>query len=110
MILELLPVRIKTMREAQKLSQYELAKLAKCTQAQISYFELGKQYPGLETTVRLAAAFGCSLADFLGERDPKCAPPREPSDTEKAIWLLEKLDISKVKLDQVRHILLPFRL
>lgn len=103
--MELIPQRIKNLREAAFLSQVELAQMAGCTQAQISAYEVGKAFPNLETALRLSAAFGISLGDMIGEQDPKPGKPRPPSKEEMALWVLEAVGISQVRLDQIRRVL-----
>lgn len=105
MLLEFLPQRIKNLRESAGLGQLELAKMAGITQAQVSNYEVGKQFPGLETAAKLAAAFGITVADLIGEADPKPGAPRPPRKEEMAIWVLEAIGISQVRVDQIRRVL-----
>ncbi len=105
MLLEYLPQRIKNLRESSGLGQSDLAKMAGITQAQVSNYEVGKQFPGLETAAKLAAAFGITVAELIGETDPKPAAPRPASKEEMALWVIEAVGISQVRLDQIRRIL-----
>lgn len=105
MILEDLPRKLKKLRESAGLGQSDLARMAGVTQAQISNYEIGKQFPGVETTVRLAAALGITLADLIEQENPAFAPPRPARKEEMALWILEEIGISQVRLDQMRAIL-----
>lgn len=105
MILERLPHRIKKLRESAGFGQGELARMSGLTQAQVSNYESGKQFPGLETALRLSTAFGITVADLIGEDEPKCAAPRAARKEEMALWVLEAIGISEVRVDQIRHIL-----
>ena len=105
MLLEFLPQRIKNLRESCGLGQTDLARMAGITQAQISNYEVGKQFPGLETAAKLAAAFGITIADLIGEADPKPAKPRPASKEEMALWVIEAIGISQVRIEQIRRVL-----
>lgn len=105
MLLEDLPRKLKKLRESAGLGQSELARMAGVTQAQISNYEIGKQFPGVETVVRLAAAFGITVAELIEQDSPTAAPPRPPSKEEMALWVMEGIGISRVRLDQMRYIL-----
>lgn len=105
MILEELPRKLKKLRESANLGQNDLARMAGVTQAQISNYESGKQFPGVETAVRLAAALGLTLAEFVEQENPRCAAPRPASKEEMALWILEAIGISQVRMDQMRQIL-----
>lgn len=105
MIFDLLPQRIKRLRESCGLGQSELAQMAGITQAQVSNYEVGRQMPGLETAAKLAGAFGITVAELIGEKEPKAAAPRPPRKEEMALWVLEAIGISATRLDQIRHLL-----
>lgn len=62
----LLPERLKRLREAKGLSQYELAKALGYTRGQIGNYEQGTRRPDPETLQRLADFFGCSVDYLLG--------------------------------------------
>lgn len=79
--------------------------MAGITQAQISNYEAGKAFPGLETAAKLASAFGITVAELIEEKEPKAAAPRPPRKEEMAIWVLQAIGISEVRLDQIRYIL-----
>lgn len=104
-LFDLIPYRIKSLRKKCGYSQGELARLSDCTQGQISHFENGRAFPGLETAVRLATAFGLTLGEFLAEKEPICAPPRPARDEEMVLWIAEKVGISQVRIDQMRMVL-----
>jgi transcriptional regulator with XRE-family HTH domain len=99
------PIRLRKYREEQGLHQGQLAKMANVTQGQISHYELGKAFPNLESTIRIANAMGVTVASLIGETDARPAPPRPPRKEEMALFILEALGISEIKVDQVRYIL-----
>lgn len=103
--LDFLAIRIKKLRETSGLTQGQLSRMAGCTQAQISAYEVGKAFPGLETCQKLAQAFGITVSEFLQEQEPKPAAPRPPRKEEMALWVLEAVGISQVRLDQIRRVL-----
>lgn len=105
MILETLPQRLKNLRETSGMNQGELARVAGITQAQVSNYEVGKQFPGLETAMRLASAFGITVADLIGEKEPATAPPRPPTRNEMALWVIEAIGIEGFQLDRIREVL-----
>jgi transcriptional regulator with XRE-family HTH domain len=104
--LEVLPERIKRLRESKGLPQFELARMCGLTQAQISAYEIGRSFPGLESTIKLAHAFGTTVAELIGESEPKTAPPRPPSKHEMALWVIESLGIDGFRLETIRRLLL----
>lgn len=101
-----LPGRIKRLRESAGYSQLDFAKMCGLTQAQISAYELGKSFPGLESTVSLANALGTTVTALLEESDPKTAPPRPPSKHEMAYWILEAIGIEGFPLERCRAVLI----
>lgn len=105
MILETLPQRIKRLRESAGLNQAQLSKMAGLTQAQVSNYEAGKQFPTLETSLRLAKVLGITVADLIGEKEPIAAAPRPPRKEEMVLWMLEHVGISEIRIDQIRRIL-----
>ena len=64
------PAELRERRKAADLTQGELAKKADTSANQISRLEKSEQLPRLDLAVRLAAALGCSVADFV-------KPPRK---------------------------------
>ena len=82
--------RIKTEREAQRLTQRELAELAQFEQTRLSKLEGGKSDPGLPALERLAQALGKSMAWLLDEPEPVKLKGKLPAEaTELAQrWLL----------------------
>lgn len=104
-LLELLPIRIKKLRESLGLSQTDLSRMAGCTQAQISAYERGNAYPGLETLQNLAKAFGITVSELLNEREPKPTPPRPPTKEEMALWVLEAIGISPKRRAHIKLVL-----
>lgn len=82
--------RIKAEREAQRLTQRELAELAQFEQTRLSKLESGKSDPGLPALERLAQALGKSMAWLLDEAEPvKLAGELSPEAAELAQrWLL----------------------
>jgi transcriptional regulator with XRE-family HTH domain len=58
---------IKRLREAQSMSQLELAQKSGVAQGYLSELEAGtKGNPGLEVLKKLAKALGCDVGDLLG--------------------------------------------
>jgi len=100
-----IPKRIKLLREAAKMPQHELARMAGLTQAQISAYEVGRAFPGLESTIKLAQVLGVSVSDLLGETAPKTAPPRPPTRAEMALWVLEAMQFARPVIERVRLVL-----
>lgn len=100
-----IPARIKNLRESAGIPQFELARMCDLTQAQISAYERGTSFPGLESSVRLAAALGVTVSDLIGEKEPLPAPPRPATKSEMAIWILEAIGLDVLKLNHVKRIL-----
>lgn len=65
--------RLRLLREAQGLSQRELARRAKMTNANLSLIEQGKVSPSLITLERIVQAIPLSLAAFFSDVDSLCA-------------------------------------
>src|SRR5262245_10109440 len=61
---EYFPGRLKELREAAKLTQAELAKLAGTTQQAIAHWEGGHRDPSWPNVIALAAALGVKADDF----------------------------------------------
>ena len=61
--------RLQQLRKEKGLSQLELAKVLGTTQRRISYMELGKVEPDLETLVLLANFFDVSTDFLIGLKD-----------------------------------------
>ncbi|MBO5852177.1 MAG: helix-turn-helix transcriptional regulator [Clostridia bacterium] len=61
--------RLLQLRKERGLSQLELAKILETTQRRISYMELGKVEPDLETLVLLAKFFDVSIDYLIGIKD-----------------------------------------
>ncbi len=61
-----LRVMIKKLRQSKGLTQVQLAKRAKVTQAYVAYLEAGeKRNPSLDTLKRLARALGVPVRELL---------------------------------------------
>ena len=67
--MEILRTRLRKAREARKLSQSFLARLAGCGQEKISFYETGKSKSQYQTLVRLANALQVSIDYLLGRTD-----------------------------------------
>ena len=65
----LFPERLRQLRIDAKLKQSDLAKILKTTQRRISYFEMGKVEPDLNTLCLIAKHFEVSTDFLLGYRD-----------------------------------------
>lgn len=61
--------RLLQLRKERGLSQLELAKILETTQRRISYMELGKVEPDLETLVLLAKFFDVTIDYLIGIKD-----------------------------------------
>ena len=59
---------LRTLREAEKLKQSELAQKLGVTQRKVSYWETGKVEPSLEDLWKLADFFGLSVDELIGRR------------------------------------------
>ncbi len=59
-------MRVKQLREEQRLSQYDLSKLAGVQQSTISYIEIGEKNPSVDTAIKLANALGVDLNTLVG--------------------------------------------
>jgi transcriptional regulator with XRE-family HTH domain len=60
------PIKLRALREAAELTQFELAFLAGTTPATISRLENGHRAPNLATVFRLSSALGVDLAAIVG--------------------------------------------
>lgn len=67
--MEIFRTRLRKVREAKKLSQMSLGRLAGCGQEKISAYEIGKQQPRYTTLVHLANALQVSIDYLLGRTD-----------------------------------------
>ena len=61
-------LRLEEIRKQKGMSQADLAKAIRCSQAAICKFESGKSNPSLETLARLAVALDCPLDDLVDVR------------------------------------------
>jgi transcriptional regulator with XRE-family HTH domain len=66
--------RLRALREAAGLSQYEVAKRAGLTRQTLSRLEMGDREPGWQTVQLLAHVLGATCTDFL---DPAVKPPAD---------------------------------
>ena len=57
--------KLQEKRIAKGLTQVEVARRLDCTQAAINQYEAGKRLPGLETLVKLAEIYDCTVNDFI---------------------------------------------
>lgn len=69
-------------REQQGWSQDRLAAESGMTQAQVALIEAGQANPTLRSLVKLAHAFGCTLAELTSPRDDGAANPAGHSAAE----------------------------
>lgn len=59
--------KLKTLRELAGMSQKDLADKVGISTVMISQYENGKKMPGRDTLKKLAAVFGTSTSDLLGD-------------------------------------------
>jgi XRE family transcriptional regulator, regulator of sulfur utilization len=64
-------MRLKTLRQEKKMSQYELARRAGVSRVHVKRLEEGRSDPTVGMVTRLAKALGVSLAELLGIRRPR---------------------------------------
>jgi transcriptional regulator with XRE-family HTH domain len=57
---------LRAIRKARKMTQKELAQLAKVNRINISQYEIGVKNPNLTTVQKLASALGCTIEQLLG--------------------------------------------
>ena len=57
--------KIKKLRQAEGLTQQELADRAHITKSMVSYIESGKRNPNTKTLEKIAAVLGMTLAEFF---------------------------------------------
>ncbi len=69
--------RIKQLIDAQGITQLELAKATKLTQAAISQFISDSRIPSTPTLNKLATALGVSVDTLLGRKDDRELAPEE---------------------------------
>lgn len=67
--MDVLPIRLKTIRKQLKLTQEEVAKRAHTTIANISGYESGNQNPSAAMLLRLSNALDCSVDYLFGLSD-----------------------------------------
>lgn len=101
-----LPGRLKRLRESAGYSQADFARMAGITQGQVSNYEVGRAFPGLESTIAMAGALGTTVAALLDESEPVRAPPRPATRNEMALWIIEAIGIDGFALDRIRSVLL----
>lgn len=63
-------MRVKEMRKSRGLSQSELASKLGVSRTTVAMWESNGQYPRLETVVRMASVFGCTVDELLGRPPP----------------------------------------
>lgn len=78
--------RIRELREAARLTQADLAKIARKSVETISNFERGKTIPSVRTLAALAPHLDCDMADFF-----TTAAVTKPDTDEEAQALAAKL-------------------
>lgn len=66
---EVLPSRLRSAREENKLSQYKVAELLKIKQPTIASYESGRTEPDIETLGKLAVLYCHTVDYFLGLAD-----------------------------------------
>ena len=69
--------RIKSLREAKKISIYRLSQDSGISQGHISDLENGINQPTIETLKRILAPLGCSLSKFFNEGEVSVLSERE---------------------------------
>jgi len=62
-------IKIKEIREKQKISMNTLSRLCNVSQANLSRIESGRQQPAFDTLERIVAALGYTLAEFFSSSD-----------------------------------------
>lgn len=62
---QIIPLRIKAMREARNMTQSELAKRMGVTPASVSLWEANKKNPALSNLFRLVCVLECSISDLF---------------------------------------------
>ena len=92
----LLPERLKRLREAKGLSQYDLAKALGYSRGQIGNYEQGTRRPDPETLQRLADFFGCSVDYLLGRNESL----REQNDPSTPAWWYRDTPPTKMELEE----------
>jgi transcriptional regulator with XRE-family HTH domain len=75
-IRELLPAILIAEREAQRLTQEQLAERAGIHVTTVSKIERGQQVPSLALLVLLATALRCAPEEFLSKVLPETSPPK----------------------------------
>lgn len=57
--------RLKKYRLSAHLSQEDVAKRVGCKQSAVAQYESGKRTPNVQTLVKLAEIYGCTVNDFI---------------------------------------------
>lgn len=66
-----------TLRQNANITQKELAQKIGISKANIGFYELGRTQPSLETLIKLADFFGCSVDYLLGHQVNDITRPKE---------------------------------
>lgn len=103
--LEGLGTRIRYLRMKAGLSQGDFANAGGFTQTQVSFWETGRAYPGLESAVKVTTVLGITLQELLEETPPQLRPPAAPGRAQKAIWILEEMNFTKPVIERVKLVL-----
>ena len=67
-------MRLKEMRIAARLSQKEAAKRIGFVQSAVAHWENQGNHPRLSKLPKIAEAYGCTVADLLGDADNENPP------------------------------------
>ncbi len=89
--------RLKALRERANVSQTELAKVVQLSKAIIARWEQGETSPTLENMHRVAAFFGVTLSELVGEE------PDEGAALRQAEALLQQWSPALATIRQVVH-------
>lgn len=57
--------KLKQLRQKNGLAQAELAARINVSQSTVAMWETGKAYPRVESLIKLAKIFGCSVSDLI---------------------------------------------
>ncbi len=101
-MIETFGVRLKRIREREKLSQVQVASLIGVSQAAVCSYESDKRQPPLATLVTMAAVFGVSVDYLLGVEKRRLLDVSKLTDKEVEMmnYLVQSLIVSH-RVDQM---------